>query len=53
MRLSTDLRDTLDAFDVFEPVNEQEARVEVLQQLNSLATQWIINLSRQEVLSIK
>ena len=49
IKLSNDLEDVLRKFDIFEPENELNERINVLQQLNSLAKQWIIDLSIQRV----
>ena len=52
IKLSNDLEDVLRKFDIFEPENELNERINVLQQLNSLAKQWIIDLSIQRVSEI-
>ncbi|KAL5271852.1 hypothetical protein ACHWQZ_G000154 [Mnemiopsis leidyi] len=51
IKLSNDLEDVLRKFDIFEPENELNERINVLQQLNSLAKQWIIDLSIQRNIS--
>lgn len=47
IKLSNDLEDVLRKFDIFEPENELNERINVLQQLNRLAKEWIVDLSIQ------
>lgn len=51
LKLSSDLEDVLRSYNVFEPESELQDRICVLQKLNSLAKQWIIDVSVSKNLS--